>query len=133
MTTREEYHAEMQKLREAPKPKATRLSLSDILALMLTRNAGEHDSVTLKLNAKGETQPEVTARSRDGEDLAETAARVTATYDALCEQYRMADSLELRYTATGETLVAGTVAAPRIQAGEAAAVLPCVGILGRQA
>jgi len=70
---------------------SARLSLSDILALMLTRSAGEHDSVTLKLNAKGETQPEVTARSREGETLAETAARVRETYDELCEYYRLED------------------------------------------
>lgn len=70
---------------------SARLSLSDILALMLTRGSNEHDSVTLKLNAKGETQPEVTARSHEGETLEETAARCSKVYEELCEHHRMED------------------------------------------
>jgi hypothetical protein len=52
----------------------------DVLAALLaaqTRTGGEHSSVTLKTNAKGETQVEVTVRSGESDEIA-TAAEAFA-------------------------------------------------------
>lgn len=70
-----------------------RLSLSDILWLVLARPARDSSSVTLSRNAKGETQIEVTVRTADTEDLATPldAERVAIEmYDRLRRTYPLA-------------------------------------------
>lgn len=73
------------------KPRPVRLSLSDVLALLLTKPTRGEETVTLKANAKGDTQIEVTAREREGESLADVAERVSKVYDGLCELYPMSN------------------------------------------
>lgn len=71
-----------------------RLSLSEILELMLTRPASEHSSVSLTRNAKGETQIEVTVRTGDAggtETAAEAAAEAQSIYDRLRATYPLAN------------------------------------------
>ncbi len=88
MTDREDYQAEVRALRDVSRPaKPVRLSLSDVLALLLTRRVGDSDSVTLKENAKLETQIEVTVRSREGETILDAEARATEAYDRLRDKY----------------------------------------------
>lgn len=74
---------------DAPK----RLSLSEIVELLLTRGGGEHSSVTLARNSKGETQIEVTVRTGETEEVrtaADAALRARAVYDQLRSAYPMA-------------------------------------------
>lgn len=66
---------------------AKRLSQSRILEMLLARNVGASESVTLRLNAKGETQPEVTAVVLEGETLAEAAARASEVYQAVRDAF----------------------------------------------
>jgi len=69
-----------------------RLSLSEIVELLLARGGGEHSSVTLSRNAKGETQIEVTVRTGDtGEITTATQASHEAQtiYDQLRSKYVM--------------------------------------------
>ena len=74
---------------EAPK----RLSLSEILELVLTKAGGEHSSVTLTRNAKGETQIEVTVRTGEHGSVttaAKAAAEAQTIYDGLRAAYPLA-------------------------------------------
>lgn len=67
-----------------------RLTLSQIVELLLTKGGGEHSSVSLARNAKGETQIEVTVRTGESEDVStvdQAAAKAKATYDQLRETY----------------------------------------------
>lgn len=71
---------------EAPR----RMSLSEVLELLLTRGGSEHSAVTLSRNAKGETQIEVTVRTGDsGEVLtaADAADHAQTIYDGLRTSY----------------------------------------------
>jgi len=72
----------MQALSAAPKPKSVRLSLSEILALMLTKSGHDSESVEVTRNAKGQFQFSVTARTTDTETLDEAFARVS---DVVCQ------------------------------------------------
>lgn len=66
-------------------PKRRTVRKDDVLAALLaaqTRTGPEHSSVTLKTNAKGEPQLEITVRSGES-DRVETAA------DALAEAHRL--------------------------------------------
>lgn len=78
--TRAELHA-------VPATRPTRLSLSDILALMLTRGSGERSSVSLTRNARGETQIEVTVRTGDAETIADAERDAREVYDRLRADY----------------------------------------------
>ena len=67
-----------------------RLTLSQIVAMLLSRGGTEHSSVTLARNAKGVTQIEVVARTGgDGElqTLEEAEAEATEIYDRACKHY----------------------------------------------
>lgn len=68
-----------------------RLSLSEIVAMLLSRTGGEHSSVKLSRNSKGDTQIEVVVRSgdRDAETIEEAAAKTRALYDELSTIYPM--------------------------------------------
>lgn len=71
-------------------PKARRLSLSEVLELVLSRGTGDRSSVTLTRNAKGDTQIEVTVRTGDTGDVltaADAAAEAQRLYDSLREAY----------------------------------------------
>jgi hypothetical protein len=72
-------------VREAPR----RLSLSEIVELLLTRSAADHSTVKLTRNAKGDTQIEVSIRTGEaGLDTPELArAKAEETYDHLCRMY----------------------------------------------
>jgi len=62
---------------------AKRLTLSDVLTMTLQRGSGNQDSVSLSRNARGETQIEVVARSRENETLRQVEQRARETYDRL--------------------------------------------------
>lgn len=64
-----------------------RLALSDVLTMVLQRGSGNQDSVSLTRNAKGETQIEVVARSRENETLRMVEQRTRETYDRLRATY----------------------------------------------
>lgn len=106
----EDYHAELQELRselerlrgltrptivteDKPRP----LRQSEILRAMLERDkaraaGGEHDSVRLARNAKGDTQIEVVVRTGDTADVATieaAAAKAQEVYDLLGRMYPM--------------------------------------------
>ena len=80
---------------EAPR----RLRQSEIIELLLTKAGGEHSSVTLTRNAKGETQIEVTVRT--GEHGA-----VTTAAEAAAEAQTIYDGLRSAYPLAGGTTVA---------------------------
>lgn len=90
-----------------------RLSLSEILQLLLTKGTPERSSVTLSRNAKGETQIEVTVRTGDSAGIetveqAEQAAR--ESYDRLRDEYPLPDAngggaVTLSRNAKGETQI----------------------------
>jgi hypothetical protein len=65
-----------------------RLSASEVARKLLERPSA-HESVTLKRNAKGEVQPEVTGVRQEGESHMECAKRVAAVLDYLDERYRL--------------------------------------------
>lgn len=72
---------------------ARRLSLSEIVELLLSKGGGEHSSVSLTRNAKGETQIEVTVRTGDSGEIttaAQAAAEARTIYDRLRSAYPMA-------------------------------------------
>jgi hypothetical protein len=67
-----------------------RLTLSQIVELLLTKGGGEHSSVSLTRNAKGETQIEVTVRTGESDEVTtvdQAAAKAKATYNELRETY----------------------------------------------
>ena len=96
-TTTEDYHREMQEgraklelLRGGGDSKRRRLTLSDMVELLLSRNAPEHSSVELSRNSKGETQMSVTVRTdqQAGVDTIEQAvAKAIEVYDTLRARY----------------------------------------------
>ncbi len=69
---------------------AKRLSLSQILELMLQRGSGDRSSVTLSRNARGDTQIEVVVRTSD-------EGSVLSASDALDEAVRLFDLARKRY------------------------------------
>jgi hypothetical protein len=79
----------MQTLREVPPPKPHRLSLSDILGMVLSRGSGEHDKVALGRSARGETTIEVEVRTRDNETVLDAEKRATEVYERLRGKYPM--------------------------------------------
>lgn len=96
--TADEYQAEVRKLRaelmalrtETANRKPKRLSLSEVLEAHLERmvkaSSGAPSSVTLKNNAKGDTQREVVVRVGDSPDVTtveEASAKCVEIYNAL--------------------------------------------------
>lgn len=72
----------------APAPK--RMSLSQVVEALLQRGGGEHSSVTLSRNAKGETQLEVVVRTGETgglETIEQAEAAAQEVYDRLRERY----------------------------------------------
>lgn len=67
-----------------------RMSLSEVVELLLARGSSDHSSVSLTRNARGETQIEVTVRSGESGEVtnARDCARVAAElYDSLRDTY----------------------------------------------
>jgi hypothetical protein len=67
-----------------------RLSLSEILTLMLQRGGSDRSSVSLARNAKGQTQIDVTIRTGNQDDAAtaeQAMAKAVTLYDALRYRY----------------------------------------------
>jgi hypothetical protein len=64
-----------------------RLSLSEIVRLMLTRSARDYSGVTLTQNAKGETQIEVAVRTSDDMTVEDAESTAATIYDRLRERY----------------------------------------------
>lgn len=78
----------------APASPPKRLSLSEIVSMLLTRSGGSGSSVTLSRNARGVTQIEVTVRTGDEDDLQtpeQAAERCNAIYASLRATYPMPD------------------------------------------
>lgn len=72
------------------------LSLSDVVEMLLAREGGDHSSVDLTRNAKGETQISVTVRSSAGGEIntaGEAAREAVRIYDTLRRRYPMADGM----------------------------------------
>lgn len=67
--------------------KPHRLSLSDILTLMLARGGGQSEGTVLTWNAKGDVQAEVTTRVHEGEVLAFATDRAMVELDRIREKY----------------------------------------------
>jgi hypothetical protein len=65
-----------------------RMTLSNVLELLLERKGGEHSSVTLTRNAKGETQIDVCVRTAELGDV----QTVDSAYDKAIELYDKARS-----------------------------------------
>ncbi len=92
---------------------AKRLSLSQIVELLLTRSSGERSAVTLTRNAKGETQIEVHVRTGDSGDVLtveDAEQRATDAYDRLRAKYPAANghdesAVTLTRNAKGETQI----------------------------
>ncbi len=76
-----------------------RLSLSDVLSMVLARGSGNQDSVSLSRNAKGETQVEVVCRAREGETVEQVGARARREYNRNRRSYPYA---ALTATESGE-------------------------------
>lgn len=51
------------------------------------RNGSASESVTLRMNAKGGTQPEIVAVPQEGETLEQAVERGRSLYDGLCKAY----------------------------------------------
>lgn len=72
-----------------------RMTLSNVLELLLTKSGGEHSSVTLTRNSKGDTQIEVVVRTGDAGAIGtadEAYAKAVELYDRAREQYPPASS-----------------------------------------
>jgi hypothetical protein len=69
------------------KSNPNRMSVSETLRMVLQRGTGHQDSVSLTRNAKGDTQIEVVARSREDESLDDVGVRARAEYDLLRTSY----------------------------------------------
>ena len=68
-----------------------RMSLSEIVGLLLTKGGKEHGSVTLSRNARGETQIEVVVRTGD-ENVAtieDAETKATDVFERLRARYPM--------------------------------------------
>lgn len=87
--TREEYHKEMQRLRSVPASpeKPHRLSLSDVLTMVLNRSSHDSESVEISRNAKGEFQFSVTARTSEGETLEDAMERCSGVAGQLIARF----------------------------------------------
>lgn len=71
-----------------------RMTLSNVLELLLARSASDRSSVTLTRNAKGETQIEVVVRTTEAGDVAtadDAYAKAVELYDNARRQYPMSD------------------------------------------
>lgn len=71
-----------------------RLSLSEIVRLLLSRTPHDRSSVTLTRNAKGVTQIDVTVRTGDDDDLAtprDAERHAVEIYERLRARYPMPD------------------------------------------
>ena len=78
---------------DRPADPPRRMTLSNVVELLLTRNAPEHSSIDLSRNAKGETQISVTVRTGDVggiETIEEAEQKVTELFDRLRARYPMA-------------------------------------------
>lgn len=72
-----------------------RLTLSEVLTLMLSKSGGEHSSVALTRNAKGVTQIDVTVRTGD-------SGTITTALEAEAAAVEIYERLRARYpTPTG--------------------------------
>lgn len=98
-----------------PPDKPKRLSLSDVLGMVLTRGH-QTEGVTLTRARDGATTYEVTSRVRDGETLADAEQRAADVYDRLTEKYASTSGedtgggvVDLSRNAKGETQVGVSV------------------------
>lgn len=75
----------------APEPRPHRLSLSEILQLVLQKGPADHSTVRLARNAKGDTQVDVSVRTGEAglETVEAAAAKARELYDDLCGAYPM--------------------------------------------
>lgn len=79
---------------EQPAPR--RMSMGRVVEMLLNRGGGEHSSVTLTRNAKGEVQIEVVVRTADEGEVttADAAAeKAQAIFDGLIVTYPMSSGV----------------------------------------
>lgn len=96
----------------ASAPAAKRLSLSQIVEMLLTRHS-DRSTVSLTRNAKGETQIDVQVRTADTSDVAtveDAERKAREVYDRLVAAYPLPDApdeamVELTRNAKGETQI----------------------------
>lgn len=84
--------ARQRNLTAAPPPERPhRLSLSEIVQLLLTKSPADHSTIRLSRNAKGDTQVDVSIRTGEAglETVEDARAKAEETYDHLCELYPM--------------------------------------------
>lgn len=82
----------MSTIEQTVRPK--RMTLSEIVELLLARSASDRTSVSLSRNAKGDTQIEVVVRTSDGGDVAtadQAAAKAQELYERFRNRYPMSD------------------------------------------
>jgi len=83
-----------------PDSKPRQLGATEVARALLHRVAsasGEHSSVELTRNAKGDTQIKVTCRTGESEDIAtleDAAAKAIATYNSLRSLFPMGSPLD---------------------------------------
>lgn len=81
----------------APPRRLTQREILEAFLASLQKGGGEHSSVKLSRNARGETQVEVTVRTGDTEEVqtaADAASRARQIYDHLCDLYPMRPQVE---------------------------------------
>lgn len=73
-----------------------RMTMTELVGLLLNRGASERSSVTLTRNAKGETQIEVvvrTAETADVQTVEDATDKAIAVYDRLRNRYPIGSGL----------------------------------------
>lgn len=94
---------------ETERPK--RLSLSQIVELLLTRPTRDRSLVSLSRNASGEVVIDVTAHAAEGETLEDAERNAVAAYERMAKRYPRKDAThdngEVTFTrnAKGETQI----------------------------
>lgn len=89
MTTGNEHTDE-----QAAKP--ARMSMGRVVEMLLNRGGGEHSSVTITRNAKGEVQLEVVVRTAEQGDVQsadDAAAKAEAIFDGLVAKYPLSSGV----------------------------------------
>lgn len=95
MTTTDDYHGEMQRLRAIQgggdgEPPRYRMPLARVVELLLTRpQRHTQESVEITRNAKGDYQYTVSAATQEGETLEACALRAQELADTLAKAYEL--------------------------------------------
>lgn len=102
--------------------KPSRMSLSEILRLMLAKGGRDYSAVTLSQNAKGGTQIDVTVRTDEDTSIEDAERKASEIYDRLRERYPHEESettnadAALTRNAKGETQITASLKGADLQA-----------------